>query len=571
MPRVSIRRRAAVVLGLAAIIPGSAAPADDPIKVLQAEAIATKDTRADRPYHFGSQGPGDVFSNHASHTNRLVPVITLGRPVDLASITGENSLYRDAERLELTYGRLPANTLNPQAEYGDQSDLYRLQKRAVERGAKHLFVVLFDGMDWPTLEAAAIVKSGDEGVCRAFRVPDLGPEFSGDGTLAVGSVVTSPTHAEGITDVDRQTVSFPPDVLQGGYDPRFAGQNPWDAPELDAPGYLRGQSATPAERERVRQLGGELHAYTDSAASAAEIASGVKSYNDSINVGPDGSFLTPLFHDLQRQGWKVGTVSSVPFNHASPAAMYARNVHRDDYQDLARDMLGLRSIAVDRGAPEVPGLDVVIGTGFGDSQAADAERLRRAQGANAVSGNRYLADADLQAIDSRNGGSYVVALRTEGRNGDEVLAEAARQAVDQGLRLFGFFGTSFGHLPFQTADGAYDPAPGLSGRAEEYSAADIAENPTLAEMTEAALAVLGAEPGRPFALFLEAGDVDWALHDNNLDNAIGAVFSGEAAIRTLISWVEANSSWDESALIITADHGHYLVLDDPSALVPGDR
>ena len=37
-------------------------------------------------------------------------------------------------------------------------------------------------------------------------------------------------------------------------------------------------------------------------------------------------------------------MTSVPFDHASPAAMYAQNVHRDDYQDLARDMLGLPGI-----------------------------------------------------------------------------------------------------------------------------------------------------------------------------------------------------------------------------------
>ncbi len=84
--------------------------------------------------------------------------------------------------------------------------------------------------------------------------------------------------------------------------------------------------------------------------------------------------------------------------------------------------------------------------------------------------------------------------------------------------------------------------------------------------TEAALTVLGSEPGQPFALFVEAGDVDFALHDNNLDNAIGAVHSGEEAIRSIIDWVEARSNWDESVLIVTADHGHYLVIDDPKAL-----
>ena len=85
-------------------------------------------------------------------------------------------------------------------------------------------------------------------------------------------------------------------------------------------------------------------------------------------------------------------------------------------------------------------------------------------------------------------------------------------------------------------------------------------------MTEAALTVLAASPDQPFALFVEAGDVDFALHDNNLDNAIGAVYSGEDAIRAIIDWVETNSNWDDSLMIVTSDHGHYLVVDDPEAL-----
>ena len=69
--------------------------------------------------------------------------------------------------------------------------------------------------------------------------------------------------------------------------------------------------------------------------------SGVKAYNNGLNVTDDGRLVTTLFHELQDQGWKVGTVTSVPFNHASPAAMYDQDVYRDDYQDIARAMLGL--------------------------------------------------------------------------------------------------------------------------------------------------------------------------------------------------------------------------------------
>ena len=69
---------------------------------------------------------------------------------------------------------------------------------------------------------------------------------------------------------------------------------------------------------------------------------------------------------------------------------------------------------------------------------------------------------------------------------------------------------------------------------------------------------------------VEAGDVDWANHNNNLDDSIGAVLSGDAAFEAITQWVEENSSWEETALIVTADHGHLMYLDDPLVLT-GER
>ena len=66
---------------------------------------------------------------------------------------------------------------------------------------------------------------------------------------------------------------------------------------------------------------------------------------------------------------------------------------------------------------------------------------------------------------------------------------------------------------------------------------------------------------------VEAGDVDWANHQNNLDASIGAVLSGDEAFKATTEWIEKNIGWDDAALLLTADHGHYLVLDDPTALL----
>ena len=446
-----------------------------------------------------------------------------------------------------------------------------MSRRRPSRGVKHLFIVWFDGLDWPTTQAAAIVRTGKvytEGKGSGLLFQD----YRADGTAQYGFVVTSPTHDQNRADLDAQTITIPPQSLGGGYDARIAGSNPWAPGPLGsrAPGYLKGQYANTNDRAGVQAIDAVLHAFTDSSQSAAEMISGFKSYNNGVNVADDGRFVTTLFHELQDQGWKVGTVTSVPFDHVSPAAMYAQNVHRDDYQDLARAMLGRPGIVQEaRQVPLRPGLDVVIGTGLGI--LTNAKSLA-AQGRNGVAGNLYITDADLSAVDIQNGGKYVVVHTESAKNGGQSLKEAASAAGRRSARLLGLFGRNgLDHLPYQTADRRYDPAPSLdfTGRphaAESYSEGDRIEQPTLAQMTNAALTVLTANPGQPFVLFIEAGDVDFALHANNLDNAIGAIYSGEEALRTVIRWVESQSNWDESAVIVSSDHGHYLVVDDPQAL-----
>lgn len=550
------------------IVLGLPAWGQDVLKELQTNYAAHATQKAFRAYHFGSQGPGDVFSNHASHSNRLIPVYTFGRTVDLASVTGKNSPYRDPARIKALYGTLPEHTLNPEAEYADQSEFYRVQRDAVARGAKYLFIVWFDGLDWPTTQAAAIAKTGrvyTEGKGSGLLFQD----YPADGSAQFTWYVTSPTHDQNRPDVDAQTVTIPAGSLGGGYDARIAGSNPWTLGPLGAkaPGYFKGQSANAADRQGVEAVGGALHAYTDSSTSAASFISGYKAYNNGLNVTDDGRFVPTLFHELQAKGWKLGTVTSVPFNHASPAAMYAHNVHRDDYQDLARDMLGLPHVAHEaKRDARHPGLDVVMGAGWG--QITNTRSLK-AQGENGVAGGLHVTAADLAAVDVANGGAYRIVHTTPGADAGRLLHEAAAAAASRGERLLGLFGSrTLNHLPYRTADGKYDPAPDVDGYFEQYNAEVLKEQPTLAAMTAAALEVLGSRPGQPFALFVEAGDVDFALHRNNLDNAVGAVLSGEEALRVVFDWVEKHSNWDESVLIATADHGHYLVLDDPKALAP---
>ncbi|MGD9856635.1 MAG: alkaline phosphatase, partial [Planctomycetaceae bacterium] len=214
----------------------------------------------------------------------------------------------------------------------------------------------------------------------------------------------------------------------------------------------------------------------------------------------------------------------------------------------------------------LPGLDVLLGGGYG---VIDKEPNSKSQGVNYIPGMSYIASETIHLADIKYGGKYTVSVRTPGEDGAAQLGSAARQAARNGTRLLGIYGVGEygGHLPFRTADGDYEPAPGNKGVAEVYTAADLMENPTLAELTSAAICVLETND-KGFWLMVEAGDVDWANHDNNLDTSIGAVKSGDDAVKVITDWVEQHSNWQDSVLIVTADHGHYLNITRPEALTP---
>ena len=487
--------------------------------------------------HWGNQS--GKFSNWTNHSNRLIPVYTFG--ITLDSWREKGSPYADADRLEKLYGRVPDYTLNPTAMYFDQTNIYHLQKAAIDSGYTNIILMVFDGLDWQTTQAAAIYKQGHIAY-ESGRGTGLAIQDNRDTITDFGLVVTSPLLSGSKFDVNSQTVLSGKKPSTGGFDHLRGGDAPWH--EQKGRDYLMG-----LDRE-------EPHSVTDSAASATSLCTGVKTYNGAINIAADGSYLVPIARELQAMNdIMVGVVTSVPVSHATPGAAYANNVSRKDYQDIARDMIGLPSSS-HRKDP-LPGLDILIGTGFGIGVEKDSD-----QGDNFATGNKYMHEEDVRKSDLENGGRYVVAKRTAGQSGKDVLMAAAEKAADEQHRLLGFFGKE--HLPFQTADGDYIPTFDVAGT-EKYSEADLLENPTLAEMTKAALTVLERSI-EGFWLMIECGDVDWANHANNLDNSVGSVFSGDEAFQAVTHWIDENRAWDFTAVIVTADHGHYLVIDDPQRI-----
>lgn len=520
----------------------------DPLRQLQADAIKQRHANWG---HWGADAA--KYSNWVKHSNRLIPIYTFGAKLD--AYRGERSPYRSADALANLYRRSPEATLNPTADYFDQSAVYDLQLQAALQGKKNIILMVFDGMDWQTTWAAATYATGKVAYREGRGTGLTFQDYKGAET-DYGFFVTSPAADRLKYDVNRQQTLPSADPEKeysfGGYDPAKGGGAPW-LPGGD-PLYLIGMSPD------------RPHVVADSASTATTMCSGFKTYNTAINMDMAGKPLETIAQRLQKEGRSVGVVTSVPVSHATPAAAYANNVERHDYQDLLRDLVGLKSIS----HPDnpLPGVDVLIGCGWGELLKQD-----HAQGNNFAPGNAYVAEADLAQLDVAHGGKYRVAQRTPGALGGALLIDEAQAAARAGQRLFGFFGsggvarpgTPGGHLPYRTADGNYNPTAGAFGLIEEYRPQDVLENPTLAEMTQAALTVLQENP-QGFWLMVEAGDVDWANHDNNLDNSIGAVHSGDEAFRTLIEWIERRNAWSDTVLIVTADHGHHFVLTRPETI-----
>ena len=79
----------------------------------------------------------------------------------------------------------------------------------------------------------------------------------------------------------------------------------------------------------------------DSASTATSIATGHKTWSGSINVSEGFSqTYETIAEKLKRQkGYKIGILSSVNLNHATPAAFYAHQESRNSYYEIGEELI----------------------------------------------------------------------------------------------------------------------------------------------------------------------------------------------------------------------------------------
>lgn len=300
---------------------------------------------------------------------------------------------------------------------------------------------------------------------------------------------------------------------QATYDPSAA----WDPTPTGDDDYFEGYKA-------IKQ------GATDSAAAGTALATGVKTSNGRISTDAEGNPLPFITQEMKASGRSTGVVSSVGFSHATPAVFGAQNVNRGDTHAIAHQMINEGT------------LDLIMG---GGNPNFDDNAQRRA-----TPEYDWLSEEDWTAL---NGPDAPMTL-IETTSDFEALADGSLEIQGRLIGLPEAGATLQANRdPLTTPP---DPdAPGSPNLGFPIGHELLPNVPTLATMTAGALNHLGKDEDGLF-LMVEGGAVDWMAHANATGRVIEEQIDFNHAVGAAVDWVSANSSWDETLMIVLTDHGN---------------
>lgn len=231
---------------------------------------------------------------------------------------------------------------------------------------------------------------------------------------------------------------------------------------------------------------------TDSGAAGTALATGVKTYNGAISVDGAKKPVATLAEKARDKGLKVGVVSSVSLDHATPACFYSHQASRNNYYEIALDVAKSN-------------FDFFGGGGFKDPAGKKSKKEGEKQDALEVMKTAGYTVADnRQAILDAKPGAKLVALNPE-LDADKALPYAL-DGDKQGLSLAEY-----------TAKGI-----------------ELLDNP------------------KGFFFMVEGGKIDWACHANDASAAINDTLAFDAAVAEAVKFAEKHPA--ETLIIVTGDH-----------------
>ncbi len=276
----------------------------------------------------------------------------------------------------------------------------------------------------------------------------------------------------------------------------------------------------------------------DSAGTASAMATGVKTRLGVLGIGQQAvrgnceqaqaARLLTLWELAATSGMATGVVTTTPVTDATPASTYAHTAERNWENDSDMPAAALAAGCIDSArqlieAPAGHHLEVVMGGGrknFLPATEADPEYPD-------------------QMGERRDGRNLVVEWQQRNPAGRYVWNAAQLAAAPADGPLLALFEPDVMHYAHERAG-------------------DAAGEPSLAEMTRAAIARLsriGADKGsNGFVLLVEGGRIDHAHHAGNAYRALDETIELSNAVRVATEMTSA----DDTLILVTADHSHTL-------------
>lgn len=215
----------------------------------------------------------------------------------------------------------------------------------------------------------------------------------------------------------------------------------------------------------------------DSASTATSIATGKKTYSGMINVDESGSTTYETIAEKlhEQKGWKVGVISSVNLNHATPAAFYAHQASRNNYYEIGVELVE-------------SGFEYFAGGGLKKITGANKDQTSLYDLAEAAGYKVTYTQADAEAVTASDGKVILI---------DEHLADS--DAMD------------------------YD----MDRETGEWALADYVSK---------GIEVLDNDTG--FFMMCEGGKIDWACHANDAGATVTDTLAMADAVQVAIDFAK---------------------------------
>jgi alkaline phosphatase len=265
---------------------------------------------------------------------------------------------------------------------------------------------------------------------------------------------------------------------------------------------------------------------TDSANSMSAYMCGQKSSVNAMGVyaasepdpakHPRVETITELLK--RTRGMSVGVVTTAEVQDATPAAVFAHTRRRSEYGNI-----------MDQALQSSQQPDVILGGGT-------ASLLPQS-----VEGSRRTDDRDLVKEFQAQGFAWA-ASRVQ------LKSIMSAGAPDKLLGLF-----HFGHMNFYM-DREFRKNPSAPNPSQSIIAPQFNDQPTLLEMTSAALKVLEKNPNG-FFLMVEGASIDKAEHSLDWQRAAFDTIEFDQALGVAKRWA---ANRDDTLIVVTADHNHAM-------------